>query len=370
MRYLRFSRVNAVITLISILINSPSSAQQATSVIVDSVKTEPVKQTVLIIGRIVATETGVISSRIAGPVGMINVEVGDRVQKDDIIAHLIDDSLNWSYKLTLAESSQAEAKVGKSKAIFDLRSQEFRRLQSLEESAAFSKARLEDKNLEVTSAKKTLAEAKANLVRSRANQKLAEINLYNAKIRAPFEGVISKLHTYVGEFVKVGSSVAEIINDKQLEIEANVPTKRINALLPGSKISFWLDTEKTVKNTKLSAVVRAILPIEDPLTRTRSVRFSIETSVSKYNFAQNQSIILAIPAGEEREVLTIHKDAVINRKGENIAFIVENGKAQIRSIKLGEAVGSRFIVIAGLKNGDIIVTRGNERLRNGEKVRH
>ena len=362
--------MNVIIILISILINSHSSAEQATSVIVDSVKTEPLKQTVMIIGRIVATKTGTISARIAGPIGKMGVKVGDSVEQGDIIAHLIDDSLNWSYKLSSAETSQAEAKVSKTKAIFDLRSQELKRLRRLKESAAFSKARLEDKNLEVTSARSALAEAKANLVRNQANQKLAEINLYNAKIRAPFGGIVSKLHTYVGAFVNVGTSVIDLIDDKELEIEANVPSKRIPALSPRSRVSFWMEAEKKINKTKLSALVRAIIPNEDPLTRTRSVRFTIEANTKDRNLAQNQSVVIAIPAGKEREVLTIHKDAVINRKGENIAFIVENEKAQIRSVKLGEAVGPRFIVMAGLKAGDIVVTRGNERLRNGERVRY
>jgi multidrug efflux pump subunit AcrA (membrane-fusion protein) len=100
------------------------------------------------------------------------------------------------------------------------------------------------------------------------------------------------------------------------------------------------------------------------------VRFTINFSIQERNLATNQSVVLAIPAGQAREVVSVHKDAVINRKGKNIVFIVEDGAANIRPVKLGEAIGPRFVVLGGLKAGDTIVVRGNERLRPGQKVKH
>jgi multidrug efflux pump subunit AcrA (membrane-fusion protein) len=100
------------------------------------------------------------------------------------------------------------------------------------------------------------------------------------------------------------------------------------------------------------------------------VRFTINLGVQERNLATNQSVALAIPAGEERDVVSVHKDAVINRNGKDIVFIVEDGAANIRTVKLGEPIGTRFVVLGGLKAGDTVVVRGNERLRPGQKVKH
>ena len=365
---LKITRLFSVCVLSVLLITSSAVAQQATPVVVDQVKAEPLKQTVPVIGRLIAAKAGVIAARISGPIGEMKVKVGDRVDKGDVIALLVDDSLDWRYQLAKAEANQAKAALEKAKATFDLRSQELKRLKRLKKSAAFSQARLEDKNLEVASARSAMAEAKASWIRGQANQKLAEINLYNAKIRAPFPGVISKRYIDVGAYVNVGSDVVDLIDDQHLEIEASVPAKRISGLTPGTNISFRLEAANGQDQSPLPASVRAVVPDEDPLTRTRTVRFTINFSVQEPNLATNQSVVLAIPAGEARNVVTVHKDAVINRKGQNIVFIVEDGAANIRPVKLGEAIGQRFVVLDGLKAGDTVVVRGNERLRPGQKV--
>ena len=120
---------------------------------------------------------------------------------------------------------------------------------------------------------------------------------------------------------------------------------------------------------KAAAVVRAVVPRENPQTRTRVVRFVLTDAGDLPPLAANQSVTLTIPAGARREVTTVHKDAVLNRGGGTQVYVVAEGKADIRRVRLGEAVGSRFIVKDGLKPGELAVVRGNERLRPGQPVR-
>ena len=75
-----------------------------------------------------------------------------------------------------------------------------------------------------------------------------------------------------------------------------------------------------------------------------------------------------VPIGAPRDVLTVHKDAVIKRGPQSIVYVVEDGSANLRPVRLGEAVGSRLEVLEGLQDGDLVVVRGNERLRPGDKV--
>lgn len=85
--------------------------------------------------------------------------------------------------------------------------------------------------------------------------------------------------------------------------------------------------------------------------------------------AVNQSVLLNIPVGAPRTIVSVHKDAVIRRQGGTIVFTVIDGKAALRPVRLGIAIAARFEVLEGLAPGELVVIRGNERLRQGQKVR-
>jgi RND family efflux transporter MFP subunit len=250
----------------------------------DAVISESINQTVPVIGRFVARQTGVVAARINGPIGEIRAEVGDSVKAGSVIAVLVNDTLKWRVELQKADERQFNAAVRTGKARIKLRRQELKRLERLKESAAFSQARLDDKRQEVVVAESQLSEAQGRLASARANRKLAEINLYNATIRAPYPGVITKRHTEVGAYVKVGDPLVTLVDNTHLEIEAEVPSVRTTGLKPSTKINAFINNSLSI-----TAVVRAVIPDENPQTRTRTVRFIPEFSSHQGKLAANQS---------------------------------------------------------------------------------
>ena len=346
---------------------SPVAAQdgQFTPVGVDAVRTEPLSQTVPVMGRLVARQSGVVAARARGPVAELRADVGDRVKKGEVVAVLVRDRLGAERQLRAAEVSQAAAAVETAKAQIAYVIQEMKRLERLRASAAFSQARYEDKRQEVVKAESAKAETEAALKRARVNLRLAEIELRDAEIRAPYAGVVSLRHTEVGSYLSVGDPVVTLIDDEHLEVEADVPAERIPGLVPGAPVVFQLDG-----STALPAIVRAVVPEENPLTRTRTVRFTPRFDGAQKYLASNQSVTLHLPVGAARNVVTVHKDAVLNRSDKTIVFIVSGEMVKVRPVTLGEAVGGRFEVIDGLEPGDLVVVRGNERLRPGQKVRY
>jgi len=339
--------------------------QPATLVAVDKILSEPLSQTVPVIGRLVARRTGEVASRTGGAVAEIRVDVGDRVEKDQVVATLVKDPLQWQRNLRAAEVTQAQAALKTSRARVGQLKQELKRLEDLRKSAAFSQARRDDKRLEVVTAESEVAESDAALKRTRANLKLAEIDLFNADIRSPYAGVITNRLTESGAYVKAGDSVITLIDDTSLEIEADVPAQRVGGLAQGTGVTF-----RFTGGAEMPAEVRAVVPEENPLTRTRTVRFTATFNDGITNLAASQSVTLNLPAGAARNVVTVHKDAILNRKGRTLVFVVEDGTARIRPVILAEAVGSRFEVVQGLKSGEVVVVRGNERLRPNQKVRY
>lgn len=334
-----------------------------TLVHVDKVRMEPLRQTMPVIGRIVSVRSGVVAARIDAPVGEVKVDVGDQVKKGDILATLVDDRFKWDRAEKAAEVNQANAKISTAKARLALARQELKRISDLRTSAAYSKARFQDKELEVTRYVAELGEARAALVRAQASLKMAETDLRYTAIRAPYDGVITQRHTEAGAFVKEGAAIITMVSHKDIEIEADVPSHRISGLSPGTKVTFEL-----TRGTVIPAHVRAVVPEENLRTRTRLVRFKPDFKVRPEALAANQSATVYLPIGKERNVLSVHKDALVSSRGQPTVFVVEEGRAQARQIKIGEGVGGRFEVLSGVKEGELVVVRGNETLKDGRRV--
>ena len=122
-------------------------------------------------------------------------------------------------------------------------------------------------------------------------------------------------------------------------------------------------------SSRIPAVVRSIIPREDLRTRTRPVRLQPEVTATSNQLADNQAVLVELPLIANRPILTVSKDAVIRRANGNIVFVVKDANASMRSVRVGRGIGDRFHVLSGLKAGDKVVIRGNERLGAGGKVR-
>lgn len=343
----------------------PGGGRPATLVQIDAVKIAPLVQTVPIIGRFIARQAGIVSSRAKGTVHIMEVDVGDRVEAGAVMAVLVRDRLQWERNLYSAEVANYTAQAETKKARTQLLRQELGRLLSLKKSPAFSQARLDDKNQNILVAESEAAETQAQLRKAQANLKLRQIDYQDGEIKAPYGGVVTQKHTAVGSYLNVGAPVFSLIDDTTLEIEADVPSNRIGSLKSGVMVHVSLGKESTIK-----AAVRAVVPEENPQTRTRAVRFEPIEMDGVENLAANQSVTLSLPSGPQRDVLSVHKDAVLNRRGNQLVVLVDAGKAKFQPVQLGEAAGNRFIVLGGLNDGDIVIIRGNERLRPGQAVRY
>jgi RND family efflux transporter MFP subunit len=337
-------------------------------VFVDKVTEGIAVDTVQIYGRIIARQTGVIAARTRGAIGTIEARLGDRVRKGDILATLVSDMLESERALKKAELKEYSAKIRTAGSQLALAAQELERLERLRKSSAFSVARYQDKLRDVERSKSALAEARARSDQAKAELRMSDINLYNSKIRAPYNGVISARHVEVGNYVGVGAKVVTILNDSSLELEAEVPANRLGGLTADAKIQVVPEYGKPYQ-----ARVRAIVPEENALSRTRVVRFTPIFTERDDTVAANQSVVLHIPSGATKNAVTVHKDSITQRRGKRVVFLVtedkDGTKADMRSVELGEAFGLRFEVLKGLKPGDRVVIRGNERLRPGQKIK-
>lgn len=329
---------------------------------IDVVKTEPLTQTSPVIGRLVSRKFGPIAARTSGPVEEVLVGVGDRIKEGDIIARLDVRRQQAEVDLRKSEVAEYQGRIAMANASLRKAQQEMQRMENLRSSAAFQKGRLEDLEQTVAEARGSLAVARAEATSAKASADQAEIELNDSDIRAPFDGVVTIKHVESGAWVNAGQPVVTLLSDHDLEIEAAVPSRIISGVKTGVVVKVRLGETELY-----DAVIRAVIPEENPLTRTRIVR-AIPDLTAGAALAAGQSAIMMVPIGEPRDVVTVHKDAVLNRGGANLVVLVVDGKTEFRPVQIGDAVGSRFEILNGLIPGDVAVVRGNERLRPGQAV--
>lgn len=322
------------------------------------------RQTAPVVGRLVPRRAGEVAAKSAGAVELFAVDVGDSVDDGDLLARLDTETLSLEVDLAESEVQRQQAALEEARSRLALSQQALQRLAGLRRSAAFSQANYDDKAEEVTGYSHAVSVAQASLASAESQLSLAQTALRDAAILAPYPGVVTERHTEVGAYITKGAPVVNLLNNHDLEVEADIPHDLVNGLDAGEVVRVMMDERFTA-----DAALRAIVPAENARTRTRLARFTLPPEIAtEHDLAANQSVTLMLPEGPATRVLTVPKDAVIARPGGAMVFVVEEGAAQPRPVTLGRAVADAFQVLDGLSAGETVVTRGNERLRPGQPV--
>ena len=166
------------------------SQQRASAVDIDKVISEPLLQTMPVIGRFVAKESGVVATRIAERVHKMQVQVGDRVEKGDVLVELASDRLDSQIQILKADLIRMESQLAKEIANNRKMKQTHKRILALRTSSAFRKDREEDSERDLEISKEMVIRAKADILQSKAILKMGKIALQDANIKAPYPGVV------------------------------------------------------------------------------------------------------------------------------------------------------------------------------------
>lgn len=342
----------------------PVSAQDGpSSVGVETVEMRTIAETVPLFAEVVTSREGTIASRIAGTVEKVHVLEGVTVSQGDILAELDTELLNILARQADARLAETRAGIATAVSRVDRTTNALARVEGLRGTTSFSSSRFDEAQSDVFEARGQLAEAEARVKTAEADEAETRYQLDRAEIRAPFSGIVLEVNTNPGEFISSGAPVVSLLDTQSFEIEASVPSKYIRVLDPGLHVS-----GVTEAGEALDLTVRVLLPIENTATRTRPVRFSSPLLTNMQTVAIGQSITVSIPISAPREVLSVPKDALVQARGGWTVFVAEEGLAQPRPVQIGVALGDRFEVLNGLSEGDVVVTRGNERLRPGQAI--
>lgn len=357
-------KISAFSIFFALMLPLSANAQgMAAPVEVDEAKTQLISETVAVFGELVSTRSGPIHVSISAPVQSIHVNVGDRLEEGALIATLDPTALQLQKATVEARIEMSTWATSRRKTELELAQQQEDRFRQLRHSAATTEAQHEDSLLRLKIAEQALGESRAAAQQIQRELDISAHNLSLTEITAPYSGFVVDRNIEIGQYVRVGERVVTLIGDHNLEVEAYIPYRYIEALSVGDTINAEFDN-----GTTFDIHLRAFIPEEHVSTRTRAVRFEFEQDRIEEQLAVNQNVIIHIPISNKEEVVTVHKDAVVTLPNGHVVYVVLDGVVNSKPIQIGRATGNRYEVVDGLRNGEIVVTRGNERLKPGQAV--
>lgn len=330
---------------------------------VQAVEMRALAETVPVFAEVTTARDGNVAGRVAGNVERVAILAGTRVTTGDLLVELNDDLLTIQVAQSEAQLAEAAAGIETARARVDRARLSLERVEALRGGTSFSQGRFDDAQADFLEAEAQFFEAEAR--EKSAESRLAETRyqLERSRIVAPFSGVVLEVNTIPGAYIQAGTPVVRLLDTDAFEVRANVPSRYTASLAPGQVVSANIET-----GAELQLELRAILPVEDPSTRTRAVLFAAPDLSEQGNAAVGQSLTVNIPVGPARDVLSVPKDALVQGAGGWTVFVAAEGQAQPRPVTLGVPLGDRYEVVSGLAAGDLVVVRGNERLRPGQAI--
>ena len=243
-----------------------------------------------VVGEVVPRQGGEIAAAIAAPVERVSVVAGDRVQAGQDLAQLNIDDRRADFETSRTQINVAKAELDVRKAALELERANLDRQASLRGSAAFNASRLVDSQKAIAQLRAEIAVSEARIEEARARAKRLLVDIERARVVAPYNAVVTAREVDEGDFVTPGRRMFRLVNIEALEIEADVPVAALSRLIEGARIE-----AETREGMPVAVTVRALIPVENPLTRTRTVRFTVEGSPA---LAVGQPVELYLPEYE------------------------------------------------------------------------
>lgn len=295
----------------------------------------PVREEVSAVGTLRSNESVVVRPEISGRIARIDFDEGKPVRKGQLLVAL-DDSVN------AAELQQAKANLA-------LQSSNYQRTVELARDN-FVSANAKDQALN-------------NLRVAEASLALAQARLAKTRILAPFSGIIGIRQVSVGDYVKEGQDLASLEDISSLKVDFRVPELYLTSLRRGQGVE--VETDALAGKTYV-AVLDAIDPLVDQNGRALVLRARLKNSDGALRpgmFVRTRLII-----AERPEALTVPEEALVPIGSSQYAFRVSGGKAERVKVETGVRRDGRVEIVAGLNAGDIVVTAGQIKLRDGVPV--
>jgi multidrug efflux system membrane fusion protein len=254
-------------------------------------------------------------------------------------------------------TESADAQVSAAESQFRLAKDNFERYGRLYQKGLISQVDYDRIKSAYDSAAALLRQAKAQNANSKSMLNYCTLSAGNA-------GVITNISAEVGQVVGAGQPVVTLVRHNEKEIEINVPENRVAEVRNAKQINvtFW-----ALPNVMVMGKIREVAPMADPLSRTYTMRISLMNPPSRLELGMTAKVT-ASGDGAEGDIY-VPLAAIYQVDNTPAVWVVEDGAVNLRPVRIGGFHDNQTQLLEGLQRGDVVVTAGVHKLREGQKVR-
>jgi len=345
-----------VVALACLLGAAGCKEEQAAAPVIRPVRTvvaDPQDQAtaVTLTGEIKARHESDHGFRVSGLVLARLVDVGTMVKKGGSLARLDDRDQRNGVRSAEAALTAARAEVERAKP------QEARQKTLLAEGYTTQ--------VQYDNALKNLRGAEAEVESTTASLKIAQDQLKYTTLISELDGVITASGADAGQVVQVGQMVVRVADPSEREAVVSVAEGQLRTPPADFQIEAALLSDPTVK---AKGKIREISPIADPITRTFTIKISLENPPAGMRLGSTVSVT---GSGKGSSVVSLPPSAVFERDKKSMVWVVNQADqtVAIRPVTVLRNDTDRIVVSDGLKKGDMVVTAGVNLLNQGQKVK-
>jgi HlyD family secretion protein len=334
-------------------------------------------------GYVAARTKASVSAKIAGRLAYLGVSEGSLVRQGDVIARL--DNADYQAAVSQAQANVASADASIIEARAD-RDQLAREASRLAEIRTRNANLISQQDVEAATSRSAQAEARLNasVARKRSAEaalRMAEANMDNTIIRAPFSGTVLRKDAEVGEVVapSVGGgltrgAVVTLADLQTLEVEVDVNEAYIARIRGGAPTRITLDA---YPDTTFRGVVRQVVPTADRQRATVQVKVSIldhdarilPEMGAKVDFLENDRARVATAGAVQKPVIRVPAATVKTDGGTSVVWIVRDGRLVRRAVQTGPVSAGFLELRSGLNGGEQILVSGVDSPSEGMRVK-
>lgn len=285
-----------------------------------------------------AWEDLVLSAEIAGPVKKFNYQEGQQVHTADVLLEIDSETL----ESVLARDEE-------NFAVIDRKVKRYRELAA-----------------EGLVSAQVLDELENSLIAADMTLRATRLQLAKCYPKAPINGIVDVHYVDRGEFVDVGKPLLRLVQVDKLKAIADVPEKDIPFLKVGQEVEIVpaVINQQTVSTVK--GKIEHIAFSADETTRTYRTKIIIDNSARQLR--PGMIVRARFVRQKFQQVLSVPLYSVLDRDGEKLVFVEENGVARKISVETGSSINKRIVVTAGLQAGQQLIVKGQQLLIDGTRI--
>ncbi len=288
------------------------------------------------VGSLRSNESIALSPEIDGRLSEIRIKEGEKVAAGTVVATL-------DQSVYLAEIAQIEASLELSRANYQ------RATELLQRNAGTVRAK---------------DEARAALRQDEASLALAKAQFEKTRIVAPFDGVLGLRQVSVGQYLEAGTEIVNLESIDPLKVDFRVPEIYFPVVRVGQTIAIAVDA---LPGETFSGAVYAIDPQIDESGRSIVIRAMVPNPQERLR--PGLFVRVALVHETRDNAVLVPEQAIVPIGGRKFVYRLIDGRVVQTEVAIGERIGTRVEIRAGVAAGELVVTAGQLRIGDGEAVR-